>query len=124
MSFFETGLPTALLASAEFPDDSRLKTESNLWPNIFERESDRLGIQCDELSKHRIRIKSLVARRNDITHGKNLIITSVNEYHEYENAALCLMHELAIKSIEVIDGKLYEKKTSPSATDEEFQPLH
>lgn len=109
-SFFEVGLPQALLAAAEFPDDSRLKTESNLWPNIFERESDRLGIQCDELHKHRNRIKALVARRNDIAHGKNMVIATLTEYHEYENATLCLMHELAIKSIEIIDGKVYEKK--------------
>lgn len=110
LSFFSTGLPAALLATAQFPDESRLKTESNLWPNIFERESSRLGIQCDELAKHRNRIKSLVARRNDIAHGKNMVINSLKEYHEYENATLCLMHELAIKSIEVIDGKVYERK--------------
>ena len=113
-SFFEVGLPQALLATAQFPDDSRLKTESNLWPNIFERESGRLGIQCDELHKHRSRIKALVARRNDIAHGKNLVIASLTEYHDYENAALCLMHELAIKSIEIIDAKAYEKQP-PSA---------
>ena len=110
LSFFEVGLPQALLAAAEFPEDSRLKTDSNLWPNIFERESERLGIQCDELQKHRSRIKALVARRNDIAHGKNMVIATVAEYHEYENATLCLMHELAIKSIEIVDGKVYEKK--------------
>lgn len=112
-SFFEIGLPQALLAAAEFPDDSRLKTESNLWPNIFERESDRLGIRCEELHKHRSRIKALVARRNDIAHGKNMVIATLTEYHEYENATLCLMHELAIKSIEIIDGKAYEKRATP-----------
>ena len=112
-TFFAVGLPQALLAPAEFPEDSRLKTESNLWPNIFERESDRLGIQCGELHKHRSRIKALVARRNDIAHGKNMVIATLTEYHEYENATLCLMHELAIKSIEIIDGKVYEKKPTP-----------
>lgn len=110
-SFFDEGLPQALLVAAEFPDDSRLKTESNLWPNIFERESDRLGIQCAELNKHRSRIKALVARRNDIAHGKNMVIATLTEYHEYENATLCLMHELAIKAIEIVEGKAYEKKT-------------
>jgi hypothetical protein len=109
-TFFEVGLPQAMLAAAQFPDDSRLKTESNLWPNIFERESHRLGIQCNELQKHRSRIKALVARRNDIAHGKNMVIANLTEYHEYENATLCLMHELAIKSIEIIDGRTYEKQ--------------
>lgn len=109
LAFFEVGLPQALQAAAKFPDDARLKTESNLWPNVFERESDRLGIQCDELEKHRSRIKALVARRNDIAHGKNMVIANLSEYHEYENATLCLMHELAIKSIDIIDGKAYER---------------
>ena len=109
-SFFEVGLPQALLTTAQFPEDSRLKTESNLWPNIFERESSRLGIQCDELNRHRSRIRALVARRNDIAHGKNMVISNLTEYHDYENATLCLMHELAIKSIEIIDSKAYEKQ--------------
>lgn len=112
--FFETTLPQALLAAAEFPEDTRLKTESNLWPNIFERESERLGIHCDEMHKHRSRIKALVARRNDIAHGRNMVIETLAEYHEYENATLCLMHELAIKSIEIIDCKAYEKVAGQS----------
>ncbi|MBL8329894.1 MAG: hypothetical protein JNJ71_13695 [Rubrivivax sp.] len=112
-SFFEMRLPQALLAAAEFPENCRLETESNLWPNIFERESGRLGIRCEELHKHRSRIQALVARRNDIAHGKNMVIATLTEYHEYESATLCLMHELAIKSIEILDGKAYEKKASP-----------
>lgn len=109
-AFFMEGLPQSLLTPAKFPNDSRLKTESNLWPNIFERESDRIGIQCDELHKHRGRIKALVTRRNDIAHGKNMVIANLTEYREYENATLCLMHELAIKSIEIIDEKAYQKQ--------------
>lgn len=112
-SFFEVGLPQALLAAAHFPNEARLKTESNLWPNIFERESNRLGIQCHELHKHRGRIKALVARRNDIAHGKNMVISNLTEYHDYENATLCLMHELAIKSIEIIDAKTYTRQPLP-----------
>lgn len=108
-SFFEADLPQALASFAQFPDKSRPKTDSNLWPNVFERESDRLGIQCKELDKHRARIKTLVARRNDIAHGKNMVISSLSEYHDYESATLCLMHELAIRSIEIIDRSEYRK---------------
>jgi hypothetical protein len=52
----------------------------------------------------------LVTRRNDIAHGKNMVIANLTEYREYENATLCLMHELAIKSIEIIDEKAYQKQ--------------
>lgn len=110
-AFFTEGLPQSLLIPAKFPNDSRLKTESNLWPNVFERESARIGIQCDELDRHRARIKALVTRRNDIAHGKNMVIANLTEYREYENATLCLMHELAIKSIEIIDAKAYQKQS-------------
>ena len=105
--FFEGVLPISLTAHAAFSDEGRLKTDSNLWPNVFERESSRLGIECTELHKYRPRIKALVARRNDIAHGKSMVIAGLSEYHDYENATLCLMHELAIKSIEIIDGKSY-----------------
>ena len=109
--FFETRMPSSLENHAVFPEDSRLKTDSNLWPNVFERETEKLGITCNELKRHRSRIKTLVARRNDIAHGKSMTIKNLAEYHEYENAALCLMHELAIKAIGIIDDQTF--KTLP-----------
>lgn len=107
--YFDGDLPAALREIATFPEDARLTTESNLWPNIFERESRRIGIACSEMGAHRNRIKTLVARRNEIAHGKGMIIATLAEYHEYENAALCVMHELAIKSMEVIEGNAYRR---------------
>jgi len=109
LQFLNVGMPTALKNPAEFPDEIRLKTDSNLWPNVFERETSKLGINCEELVKHRSRIKTLVARRNDIAHGKGMIIVNVSEYHAYEVSSLCLMHELAIKTMEIIDTKKYRK---------------
>lgn len=109
MQFLNVSMPAALQSEAEFPEEIRLKTDSNLWPNVFERETNKLGIHCEELEKHRGKIKALVARRNDIAHGKEMTIASVAEYHTYENSALCLMHELAIKTIEIIDSKSYKK---------------
>lgn len=111
--FFNKSMPAALGTQAAFPEDIRLKTESNLWPNVFERETGRLGIICDELTKHRARIKTLVARRNDIAHGKSMTIANLAEYHNYENATLCLMHELAIKAIDIIDTKTYRADIHP-----------
>lgn len=106
--FFQTDLPAVLSKKADFPEDLRLKTESNLWPNVFERESQKIGITCSELDRHRAIIKSLVARRNDIAHGKSMTIATVGEYHEYENVTICLMHELALKAMEIVERKLYK----------------
>ncbi len=110
LNFHNVRMPAALQSEADFPDDIRLKTDSNLWPNIFEREVSRIGISCEELSKHKVRIKALVARRNDIAHGKGMTIASVSEYNAYENSALCLMHELAIKTIELVESNGFIKK--------------
>lgn len=109
MQFLSVSMPSAMQSEADFPEEIRLKTDSNLWPNVFERETNKLGIYCEELEKHRGKIKALVARRNDIAHGKVMTISSVAEYHAYENSTLCLMHELAIKTIEIIDSKSYRK---------------
>ena len=108
LQFFEEDFPRLLGGAAIFSGEGRLNTESNLWPNVFERESSKLGIKCTELEKHRTRIKALVSRRNDIAHGKNMIIATLEEYTEYETATLCLMHDLAIKSMEIVDGKTYK----------------
>ncbi len=107
--FFHSDMPVALTKHADFPEELRLKTESNLWPNVFEREALKIGITCPELDKHRQRIKTLVARRNDIAHGKSMTIATINEYNEYENAAICLMHDLALRTIEVAEKELYKK---------------
>lgn len=114
-SFIQTRMPAALNALAEFPEEARLKTDSNLWPNVFERETAKLGIVCDELGRHRARIKTLVARRNDIAHGKSMTIAHLDEYHDYEHATLCLMHELAINVLDVVESKSYRVRT-PSAS--------
>lgn len=100
-------VPQALNRIAVFNEDMRLTTECNLWPNIFERESLKIGIVCDELELHRQRIKTLVARRNDIAHGKSMTISNVEEYVGYEHAAICLMHELALKTIDLAESKLF-----------------
>ncbi|MNY32407.1 hypothetical protein D3C86_1666210 [compost metagenome] len=110
LKFFRTEMAQVLIEHADFPEDFRLKTESNLWPNVFERESARIGIVCLELDNHRARIKTLVGRRNEIAHGHGIVINTLSEYSEYENAAVCLMHDLALRTIELLDGKGYLAK--------------
>lgn len=105
--FATAELPVALKRAATFPGDCRLKTDSNLWPHVFERESERIGIFCNQLDLHRARIKALVTRRNEIAHGKGIIVKDLAEYKEYENAALCVMHELALAVLYKVEKKSY-----------------
>jgi hypothetical protein len=106
-TFFELGINEFLESSVEFDEECRLSTESNLWPNVFERECAKVGIISKELENVRQLIKTLVARRNDIAHGKYMTINSVDEYSKYEQAVLLVMHDLALQIIEIIDGRNY-----------------
>jgi hypothetical protein len=105
--FATAELPSALGRTATFPEDCRLSADSNLWPNVFERESGRVGISCSQLDLNRARIKLLVKRRNEIAHGKSLIVKDLAEYQEYENAAFCIMHELALAVLHKVEKKTY-----------------
>lgn len=105
--FSTSNLPARLRSSASFPEESRLQTDSNLWPNVFERENWRIGISCSQLNAHRSMLKSLVSRRNEIAHGKDLSIRDLTEYQPYENAALSVMHELALSILHAVENKTY-----------------
>ncbi len=87
--------------------DTKLETDSNLWPNLFKDNIYKICLHCSSIDEFQTHIKSLVARRNDIAHGKKLVIKSLIEYQEYENAALLVMHELAIAVVEAIETKSY-----------------
>jgi hypothetical protein len=65
-----------------------------------------------------VKLKSLVARRNEIAHGQKMTISSLTEYQEYENAAIVVMHELAISVLEALESKCYlsDPSTSPKTS--------
>jgi hypothetical protein len=107
--FFGSTLPEEINQNVVFHHDCRLETESNLWPNIFERECARVGIVSTVLEESRARIKTLVSRRNDIAHGKNMTIKSVDEYTEYESTAFLVLHDLAIQVLEVISNQKFKR---------------
>jgi len=111
--FFRRKLPTFLTADASFSDECRLSTESNLWPDIFQRECEKVGLDSQEIQKQWGRIKALVSRRNDIAHGKTMTIKSVGEYTEYENATLLVLHDLAIQVLDILENEAYMAQPRP-----------
>ncbi len=113
--FLTAEFPNFLSSNAKFSAVCRLDAESNLWPDVFERECLKVGVRSDEIQKQHNRIKALVSRRNDIAHGKTMTIKSVGEYSEYENAAMLVMHDLAIQVLEILEGQAYLAKLSPEA---------
>lgn len=89
--------------------EQKLETNSNLWPNLFKENARKVGLPTHAVDEHLTRLKALVARRNDIAHGKKMIVKNIHEYAEYENAALLVMHELAINIIESLEQEKYRR---------------
>lgn len=85
----------------------KLETESNLWPNIFEENVLKAGLECNIIDEYRTEIRALVDKRNQIAHGKTLIIKDLDEYKKYENAAHLVMHDLAVAIVECLDKRQY-----------------
>lgn len=105
--FFSRKLPILVQEKAAFSKDCRLDAESNLWPNVFERECSKVGIRSNELETHQTRMKTLVSRRNDIAHGESMTIQSIDEYSEYEKVTMMVMHDLAVQVLSILEEKKY-----------------
>lgn len=106
-NFGETGFRTMLKDNLDF--QVKLETQSNLYPNIFKENSLKVCLTCTLVDQYEIELKGLVSRRNEIAHGKRMIIKDLNEYEKYEDAAIVVMHELAISIVDCLDKKLYLK---------------
>jgi hypothetical protein len=82
------------------PSRMSVETESNLWPNLFAKLLSQLDLDsCDITIDHR-RLTTLVARRNDIAHGKKVFVEDVKYYTEYESVVMNVMYELALAVVD------------------------
>jgi hypothetical protein len=89
-----------------------LETQHNLWPNVARENSMEVGLPCSKIDEFQVELRALVSRRNDIAHGKKMVIKTLEEYQKYEKAAVLAMHELAIAVLEALDHKWYLKPAS------------
>lgn len=78
----------------EFPE---VNTRSNLWPNVLKDLLSDADIVVDALDMHRVKISTLVKRRNNIAHGENDIISELSYYRGFESAVYDVMYEMAFK---------------------------
>lgn len=93
-------------AVSEIPD---IDTRSNLWPEQFSAINENLALSCDYISEYNAEIKALVGRRNEIAHGKKLIVKNIDDYTKLEQCTLVVMHELALATLDGINKKEYIK---------------
>jgi len=110
-----SAFPSLMLGKLEF--SVRLETKSNLSPSLLAENSSSIGLACAVVRTHEVKLRSLVARRNEIAHGRKMLISTLAEYQDYENAAVAAMHELAISVIEVLESKAYLSSNSGPAPD-------
>ncbi|MCU1308971.1 MAG: hypothetical protein JWO20_96 [Candidatus Angelobacter sp.] len=89
--------------------DVKLETDSNLWPSVARKNCSELALPSEYVTTHELKLKALVSRRNDIAHGKRMIIKTLSDYQPYEEAALQTMHELAIAVLEALESKSHLK---------------
>ncbi|MDB9314990.1 MAE_28990/MAE_18760 family HEPN-like nuclease [Spirulina sp. CS-785/01] len=87
----------------------KLETRSNLYPNRFKENIQYAGIHCTLIDTYTTEIKTLVARRNEIAHGQKMPIKDIQEYQKHEDAAIEVMHELALAVVDCLEQKLYLK---------------
>jgi hypothetical protein len=107
-----------LMGSNEFGDwmkqqlrfELRLETNSNLWPNVLRDNSATVDLPTEMVERHEHHLKALVSRRNDIAHGRNVIIKTLEDYRPYEEAAFLVMHELAIAVLDCLERKTFLKE--------------
>lgn len=89
--------------------EKRFGDSENLYPEKIQRECDKIGITLHELENYSIFVKALISRRNDIAHGKFNQIKTIEEYQQFEKAALAIMYDLFYQIYSVIDNQSYLK---------------
>jgi hypothetical protein len=105
--FGQTGFQKMLEEDLDF--STKLDTESNLYPNLLKKNSIQVCLNYQLVEKHETKLKALVKRRNEIAHGKPMVIKDLQEYQKYEDAAIEVMHELAISIVDCLDNRSYLK---------------
>lgn len=89
-----------------FPE---VDTQSNLWPGVLISLLEAADLCTKKVDEHQRKLKTLVARRNDIAHGKDSFIPEVKYYHGYEEVVYEVMYDLALQLDERLTRPPYDQ---------------
>jgi MAE_28990/MAE_18760-like HEPN len=84
-----------------------LEGDSNLYPRLLRANLQRVCLPYGEVDAHEQLLKSLVGRRNDIAHGKKLVIADLATYELHERAVLDVIYGLAYAIIDALEHRRY-----------------
>jgi hypothetical protein len=104
-AFVTNTFPAALEQIARF--ETKPDTKSNLWPALLKEHCDTMSLLVPSVETETVKLRTLVARRNEIAHGKPNVIKSLAEYSKYEDAVSAVIYELAIAVSEAVRQKEY-----------------
>jgi len=80
---------------------------SNLWPDLLIKWLDDLNLGAGAVQAEETLLSSLVRNRNQIAHGKRLVVKDRKALDAYAHAALVAMHEVAVGIVTALESKSY-----------------
>jgi len=75
-------------------DDDLIDTESNLKPEVLQRNLFLLGLDHSFVNPYAATIQNLLGRRNRLAHGEDRRGVAAKEYAEYEDAVFEICYQL------------------------------
>lgn len=108
---FVEQLPDFEASEVRIPD-STVDTESNLWPEVLQKNLYRVGLQHDAFSSNDGTISQLVHRRNDVAHGSQRDGVTAEKYNKMERAVFKMMDDFMLLIDSALRGAAFRR---PSA---------
>ncbi|HPG60686.1 MAG TPA: MAE_28990/MAE_18760 family HEPN-like nuclease [Casimicrobium sp.] len=84
---------------------------ANLWPDLLMSWQKRFGLDSTNVLNEKVRLESLVNNRNQIAHGKKLVVANRAELDSHAYAATLAMHEVAVGIADALENRLYARSS-------------
>lgn len=112
-TFCSTTFPTLMSAAIDFEVDKDgdfvIAGRSNLYGSHLLEHCGTMCLVESCIDTNKSKLGLLVARRNKIAHGEEEVVKDLAEYKQYEDAAIDVMHDLAVAIVDALNGKTYLK---------------
>lgn len=95
----------------KIPDFPEVDTQSNLWPNVLIDLMVSADLSPAKVEEHRLKLSTLVARRNGIAHGENNMIPEFEYYKSYEKVVYEVIYDLAYQVEERLQSAPFRSGT-------------
>lgn len=104
---FNTVLNSVIKFKKNRNSEYRIIGENNLYSDDLLKMCTCICLSKEFIEGNRIQLNTLVSRRNEIAHGKEHLIKSLDDYKKYEDAALNVMIALALAVMESLETEEY-----------------